>query len=103
MPGCVIELSLFNAALAFVWISILIQPDGLFAFFPDMVTSLIKSKKLQYPLIHCEKCLAGQVAFWFGLYLWGNEMITWFEWFQVIVYSILFAAFLAVIYQKLRL
>lgn len=94
-------LAVFVASLSFVWIAVLIQPLNLFDWFPGIVERYIRSEKWQRPFIHCEKCLAGQISLWWGLYLWGADMINGFQWACLVVFSIMFAAFIGAIYQKL--
>lgn len=55
-----------------VWIRYLLDPDGLFSFFPSWLECILNALKfpnhhqerIEWVLTECEKCFAGQVAFW---------------------------------------
>jgi hypothetical protein len=68
------QLAFLIAVVAFVYTNILTQPEQLFAPLYKRLNSLFKSDERQrqgkskHPLfmvmIHCEKCVAGQLSLW---------------------------------------
>jgi len=87
---------------AFVWIAVLIQPDGLFAFFPPLVARW--PEKIRHVIVGCEKCFAGQLSFWtYPLLVIFYFKVGYFPLahFLVILFSIFFAAFIGKIYSRL--
>lgn len=92
--------ALIIAICGVTWIRYLLDPDGLFNFFPDMLEqSLVKAKlssrlsdRITWVLLECEKCFSGQVALWTYLIMtiqgYPYRLI---EHLLLIVFSIFFA------------
>lgn len=61
------ELAILIAVLSYTYTNILTEPDmvfnGLYRYLDGRIP-----KWLFYPLIHCEKCNAGQIALWVYVY-----------------------------------
>lgn len=91
---------LLIAAFAFVWIHCLVGPQDIFSFLQKWFAMLKPPRMLIKVLFQCEKCFAGQVAFWLGVadYLAGNETFIIFN----VTLSIFFAAFFGRYYKSLK-
>lgn len=90
--------SLFIALASFSWIRILIAPGGIFEIIPGYIERWIPSEYIRYPLIYCEKCMAGQIAFWYGFF----AFLPLYDMFYIIFLSMTMAAFLGSGYEKLN-
>lgn len=102
MFGVIIFDAFIFASAGFVWICVLVQPSMLFDWFPDLLTKFVKSEYVQYPIIHCAKCCAGQIAFWCGLYQFIAGAYSLHTWFAVVILAITFASFLESTYNKIK-
>lgn|SRR3990167_7246821 len=101
------QLSVLIAVLAFVYTNLLTNSNQIFAglyrflYKKFKTESRIMSGRPYHPLfmvlIHCEKCVAGQVALWLYLYYHLND----YDFVQHILF-ISFTIFIAHIIQKLN-
>jgi hypothetical protein len=75
------ELGILIAILSYVYTNILTEPDMIFNGLYKKLDAILP-RWLFYPLIHCEKCNAGQIAlltyiyiYWPGFYFYPLETI----------------------------
>lgn len=94
-----IELPLFLLIPLFsvIWVLKLTQPENIFDFVGRWFNEL-KSEKLKKMLYTCSACIAGQLAFWSGLFLFGIEaafggfrLEILYNWVALIVWCVFFA------------
>lgn len=84
------ELSILIAVFSYVYTNILTEPDMLFNGLYRKLDGNIPNW-LFYPLIHCEKCNAGQIALWVYIYEYYLGFI--FYPLETIGYCALFVSF----------
>ncbi len=102
------ELSFLIAVAAFVYTNILTEPEMLFNGLYNYLDGKFigKWRFIFKILIHCEKCLSGQLAFW--IYLWVNyNFYLSSEFLSIglnhiffVSFAILIATILNIIYKK---
>ena len=87
--------------MGYVFIEILIAPDGIFSFYRPLIQKMIFgskyqrlndiTKKVDHVLTQCPKCFSGQLTFW--LYLFN--FYGFFGWATSVCVAILFAKLLS--------
>lgn len=97
------ELAILFSVLAFTYSYLLTRPNALLNGYYNYLYSAYKIDKRRaegrgYPwafmvLIHCEKCIAGQIAFWYSLFSDGIGMAITGDVFTAFFYIILFVSF----------
>lgn len=102
------ELSFLIAISAFVYTNILTEPEMLFNSLYNYLDVIFTGKyRFVFKiLIHCEKCLSGQLAFWiylwvnYNFYLSNNFLSAGLNHIFFISFTILIATILNIIYKK---
>jgi hypothetical protein len=61
-------LSLLLAVVGYVYVYVLTDMGNILGWWYDLLTNHIKNQYLLKPLLTCEYCVVGQLAFWFYIY-----------------------------------
>lgn len=96
-------ISLHIAVIAVVWVFALTKSEGIFGFVPGLVGKLTQKEWIHKITYECEKCIAGQIAFWFGIFSGKYtiyEINSLIAFGSVVVWSIFFAMILGNILNK---
>lgn len=95
----IINISIHASLIAIIWVYLLTEEGGLFSWWPQIVhrcTDNIMVIKIAY---ECEKCLAGQIALW-----WGLAVFRWDIWSAVCasLYAMILSYIAGILVQKLE-
>lgn len=93
-----LEHALFSSIVAFVYAGILVQPGELLDWVPIVAIKITSNKKLHKVMFACEKCVAGQLAFWTYLL---NSDYNIFDHIYTTFLSIFITAFLIKLWQRI--
>lgn len=77
---------LFAAVTGYTFTALLLSPGELLDFLPALVHRLTKSDRV-LQVLQCEKCFAGQLAFWLYPLIFWTEY-DWQHHFMVVIFSI---------------
>lgn len=99
------------AIIGVTWIRYLLDPDGLFNFFPNLLEQSLAwtklsakiSDRVHWVLTQCEKCFSGQLALWtYVVLVLKGHPYRFAEHLILICLSIFFAGAINAILNKLR-
>lgn len=103
-----IWIALSYAVVGFTWINFMVLPGGIFDGLPPLFQDKCGDSRIPNKLFHvlflCEKCFAGQLAFWTYYPLavpYQNIRYDMLDHFLVIILSIFFAGFINRLYLRL--
>ena len=98
--NCMLAFSFYCSVVAFVYSGILTKPGEVFDFVPGLVVRLTSRVWIHKVTFYCEKCIAGQIAFWAYL-VSSYQSYNPFTHVVVVSLSILMAAFFHKLWQKI--
>ncbi len=73
-----------SSIIATVWVFALTEGGNIFDFWPKIANKISQNDKWLHLAYGCPKCLAGQIALWWSLYVYHLDMIVFFN----VIYSI---------------
>jgi hypothetical protein len=108
MPGLdymiyMIDVPFHSALFAVIWVHVLTEDRNLFSWWPGVAMKISKHPSWHKIAFECEKCLAGQIAFWWSI------ILSWpaFDWYSVkfiilqTIYAITIAWICSIIISKI--
>lgn len=95
------------AIIGVTWIRYLLDPDGLFNFFPPLLEQSLSWTKLSdriiWVLTQCEKCFSGQLALWaYIVMVIQGHAYNLIEHIVLICLSIFFAGFINTVLRSME-
>jgi hypothetical protein len=73
-----------SALIAIVWVFALTEGGNIFDFWPKIANKISQNDYWIHLAYGCPKCLAGQISLWWSLYVYGFDMVVFFN----VIYSI---------------
>ena len=93
-----LPLYLLIPLFSIIWVMKLTDNDNIFDFVAIWIDRKIKSDKIKKALYTCSACVAGQLAFWSGLFMLGIEVAfggfrleLLYNWFSLVTLCIFLA------------
>jgi|SRR6056297_4277900 len=91
-------ISLHAALIGICWVYILTEDSGIFSWWPAVVHKVSGHPMVFKIAYQCEKCIAGQVAFWWAFFYFSYDL-----WMAVCcsLYAMLIAYVTGLLLQKI--